>query len=126
MALANTAATTRCSQIILSPGRRNPREYKMATRTRAPRARRMRTICTGENPRSAMAIHKKLEPHSRASSASLARLPRPMATGLPDGGVVEQAGHVGPHDESGQLVGVAVLVNAGVQDVEDRDAGGEV
>ena len=32
-------------------------------------------------PRSAIAIHKKLEPKSKASKASRARLPRPTATG---------------------------------------------
>src|SRR5579875_1636678 len=98
----------------------------MATRTRAPRARRMRTIWTGEKPRRAMVIHRKLEPHSRASRASRARLPRPMATGSLDGSVVEQASHVGAHDEPGQLIRVAVLVNAGVQDIQDRDSGREV
>src|ERR1700760_1784713 len=63
----------------------------MATRTRAPRGSRMRTICTGEEPPSAIAIHTKREPQNRPSSASRARVPRPMATGLPGRQVHEVA-----------------------------------
>ena len=65
-------------------------------------------------------IHRNADPQIRASSAM--RGARVHASLLFDGHVVQQAGHVAAHHEPGQLVGLAVLVDAGVPDIEHRHA----
>src|SRR6266542_5807519 len=74
--LATSAATARCDHLRAPRGSASSRRRQNTSRTRAPSASRTSTICTGDRLRSASLIHRKLDPHTSASSDSRSRLPR--------------------------------------------------
>src|SRR6185437_9228029 len=110
-ALANNAATAICAHNGPERGIGSRRTRTMANSIAAPRASRARVTSTGEKPRSASLIHKNADPQISASSAMRGSAERVT---LLDRHVVQQPGHVTAHHEPGQLVRLAVLVEAGV------------
>ena len=120
-ALANSAATVMCAHMRAERGTVSRRASMTANSTAAPSASRAKVTSTGEKPRIASLIHRNADPQISASRACGAAR---CFTGsrLFDRHVVQQAGHVAAHHEPGQLVRLAVLVDAGVPDVEHRHA----
>ena len=69
IALASSAATSRCPHTRHPRGRRRPCHSAMGTSAANPSSIRTKTSCTGLKPRSPILIQRKPEPQSSASPA---------------------------------------------------------